>query len=59
MIALANIQQHVAAGKLRLVDVAPTGDDLLDATLRAMARIGARTDQDLDPTTLHRLEAPR
>jgi hypothetical protein len=42
VIAVANAYQHAAAGKLRLVDATPTGDDLLDATLRGMARIGAR-----------------
>jgi hypothetical protein len=42
VIAVANVSQHVTASKLRLVDVVPTGDDLLDATLRGMARIGAR-----------------
>jgi hypothetical protein len=42
VIAVANVSHHAAAGKLRLVDATPTGDDLLDATLRGMARIGAR-----------------
>ncbi len=42
VIVVANVSQHVTASKLRLVDVEPTGDDLLDATLRGMARIGAR-----------------
>ena len=42
VIAVANVSQYLAADKLRLVDATSTGDDLLDATLRGMARIGAR-----------------
>jgi len=42
VIAMANVSQYLATDKLRLVDATPTGDDLLDATLRGMARIGAR-----------------
>ncbi len=42
VIAVANVSQYLAADKLRLVDATPTGDDLLDATLRGMTRLGAR-----------------
>lgn len=43
VIAVTNIYQHGAAGKLRLIDATPTGDDLLDATMRGMAHVGGRT----------------
>jgi hypothetical protein len=42
VIAVANVHQNVAAGKLSLVDASPTGDDLLDATLRGIAHFGGR-----------------
>ena len=42
VIAVANVSQYLAADKLRLIDATSTGDDLLDATLRGMAHIGAR-----------------
>jgi hypothetical protein len=42
VIAVANVHQYVAAGKLRLVDARPTCDDLLDATMWGLAHFGGR-----------------
>ena len=43
VIAVANIHQYVAAGKLHLRGATPTGDDLLEAAMRGMAQVGGRT----------------
>jgi hypothetical protein len=40
IIAVGKIHEHVVAGKLLLVDATPVGDDLLDATMKRMARVG-------------------